>query len=588
MAAISASTSHNLPPQGAPITADPTRLPGVLLERILFMADNTKAAATCRSFARQTDNAVGHGWRGVSTDLIGMPNPTSAKDVTAIYRAHFEKFAHAKEFLLENQTKRMSRKGFHPSHFTFLKETENTLNLMRIWSKIRNAVGLPETPMSCIEVKAWLKANAASLAKITHLDLSRLGLTMIPEEFASLALPNLESLYLDTNYLSTLPRNFACNCPKLKALSLKNNQIQQLPEHFGSCWPLITFIDLNNNKIRVIPAGHIALKVLEKINLSNNQIQHVPRGMAKYPKPFLIYFFIENPLSLELIRQSQEATRLALTPLEQSESDRNLELLWPQLCKQAKLPYTAPMTSTQIKAMLKENADIFQNVEYLDLTNLKLTMIPEEFSSLPLIRLVTLNLANNELRTLPNNFGHQWKKFRCLFIESNRLEHLPEDFGIYWREDFRHLYLSDNQLKNLPVYFGVAWISTLSSLSLLNNQIQQLPADYRFLHFERSLEGNPLGKKSPPEPKPVIAPPQTKPPQLHRSNTMLHLASTVALGLLASSIIGTKWAVAAAAIYLAHKYAKNLTPALLARPFRMCSLAGQTVLGKCRLPAMRI
>jgi Leucine-rich repeat (LRR) protein len=454
MAAISASTSHSLPPQGAHITADPTRLPGVLLERILFMADNTKAAASCRAFARQTDNAVRDGWRGVSTDLIGMPNPKSVNDLAALYRAHLERFTAAQDAVLASKAKEQYRAGFHHTHFQVLRQVESDANLMRIWPKIREAVRLPNTQMTSIEIKAWLKANAERLATIDRLDLSGLHLTMIPEEFATLPLRGLVTLILSNNSIKTIPSNFGIHWENLKALEISHNQIQELPKAFGVQWKKLSNLFLNLNKLLQLP-------------------------------------------------------------------------------------------------------DDF-GIQWEDLSY--------------------LNLQYNQLQKLPEAFGAPWKKFRMLPLNGNKLQHLPKNFALTW-PNLYWLFLADNQLKKLPDNF-LCHCKQLDCVTLEYNQIQEIPRNFdaclATTPIDKLLKGNPV----------VDHPPKT--PNAPRSPTIMHIASTAALSLIASNIIGTKLAVAGCAVYLAHKYAKNLTPALLARPLLLCSLVSQKLLGKCRLPAMRI
>ena len=129
------------------------------------------------------------------------------------------------------------------------------------------------------EVKNWLSdpANQASLAQITLLDLSDLGLTAIPAEFTALQLPNLTHLSLNDNRLTILPDGFLQNAPLLQALHLDNNNLTELPDGFLQNAPLLQILHLSNNLLAALPNGFLQNTPSKSlyVDLSHNPLSGV-------------------------------------------------------------------------------------------------------------------------------------------------------------------------------------------------------------------------------------------------------------------------------------------------------------------------
>ena len=76
--------------------------------------------------------------------------------------------------------------------------------------------------------------------------------------------------------------------------------------------------------------------------------------------------------------------------------------------------------------------------------------MPETFGNLT-IEGNRLNLSNNELEFLPNNFILSLTYIKYLDLSSNKLNSLPDNFG---NIQLINLDLSKNQLESLPDNFG--------------------------------------------------------------------------------------------------------------------------------------
>ncbi|MEH1954768.1 COR domain-containing protein [Nostoc sp.] len=127
----------------------------------------------------------------------------------------------------------------------------------------------------------------------------------------------------------------------------------------------------------------------------------------------------------------------------------------------------------------------------LDLSNIKLTELPEAIASLTglqqlylsynqltelpeaiasLTGLQLLNLRNNQLTELPEAIA-SLTGLQLLYLDNNQLTELPE--AIASLTQLQKLYLDNNQLTELPE--AIASLTGLQQLSLRNNQLTELP-----------------------------------------------------------------------------------------------------------------
>ncbi len=104
----------------------------------------------------------------------------------------------------------------------------------------------------------------------------------------------------------------------------------------------------------------------------------------------------------------------------------------------------------------------------LDLSDLKLTKLPEAIASLTQLR--TLYLDNNQLRELPEKIA-SLTELRELHLENNQLRKLPEEIASL--TELRELYLDNNQLRELPE--KIASLTKLQVLDLSDNELRELP-----------------------------------------------------------------------------------------------------------------
>ncbi|MEG4631394.1 COR domain-containing protein [Microcoleus sp. AR_TQ3_B6] len=104
----------------------------------------------------------------------------------------------------------------------------------------------------------------------------------------------------------------------------------------------------------------------------------------------------------------------------------------------------------------------------LDLSDMKLTEVPEAIASLTELQL--LDLSNNQLRKLPEAIA-SLTQLQLLYLYNNQLTKLPEAMASLTQ--LQQLYLSNNQLRKLPE--AMASLTQLQLLNLSNNQLRELP-----------------------------------------------------------------------------------------------------------------
>ena len=128
-----------------------------------------------------------------------------------------------------------------------------------------------------------------------------------------------------------------------------------------------------------------------------------------------------------------------------------------------------------------------ENATVLELSNMKLTKVPESIAKLS--RLQRLYLDNNRLTQLPEAIT-QLSSLQEFYLFNNQLTTLPA--AIASLSNLQILSLSNNHLKQLPEM--IARLTNLEKLSLNNNQLTTLPAAIaRLTNLEElSLNNNQL------------------------------------------------------------------------------------------------
>jgi hypothetical protein len=352
-------------PQGSSPAVHPLFAKGPdILQRILAFADNFRAALTCRDFLNATNTLIQREWSRfdlksypyINSVFLGKP-PTNLGELGAIVgemqgKCHIQTLSprYAAEAL------KTMNAPFYPVSFKALenaaRQAESDRNLSLIWTRIAAALNIAANPMSPEEIKEWLRTHADELAQIDTLALSFLKLTMIPEEFSTLLLPNLTRLSLHNNRLKTLPNSFGANWNRLVHLGLSDNELTVLPNKFGESWNHLEDLSLMDNQLNALPNNFGAnWNRLQELTLEHNQISALPSNFgSNWPwwsdSERRIEVLYRNPIlnpsstALPIPRQGPPQNQPAAQPT-------------PVTCSFQNLPLALPVAETQAKKMQK-------------------------------------------------------------------------------------------------------------------------------------------------------------------------------------------------------------------------------------------
>ena len=237
----------------------------------------------------------------------------------------------------------------------------------------------------------------STLPKLKKLDISGRAIEVIPENIGNLT--HLEHLELSSNYYETLPKSLI-QLKKLKTLSIA------LTGKIGNTTPLLfptEIFALSNlqklfifGRLKEIPLGFSSLSKLTTLSLSIRNLQTLPDDIST----------LTNLKHLQLTSSDIQSFPFVL--LENSKLE-SLELsgsygLKDDLPKILAHPAMKNIKKLGLMGLGSENlvfpAELFSNLEHLDLSYSKLKIIPQGVSTLP--KLAFFNFSHNELSSIPD------------------------------------------------------------------------------------------------------------------------------------------------------------------------------------------
>ncbi|XP_041749072.2 extracellular matrix protein 2 [Coregonus clupeaformis] len=255
----------------------------------------------------------------------------------------------------------------------------------------------------------------------------------------------LSRLYLDNNLLETVPTDLPSTLQELK---FNENHLKGIEENsFQGLSSLLT-LELEGNVLsegNVDPLAFSPLSQLSYLRLGRNHFRTVPQGLP----PSLLEVYLENNL-IEEISDSvfNQTTNLNVISLRHNRLDESR---------------IAPLAWIDHK-----------NLESIDLSYNRLYLVP---SYLPRA-LVHLVLVGNQIERIPGFvFAHMEPGIEYLYLSYNKLDGdgvEPESFfGTY--TSMTELCLDHNQLITVPP--GINEMSTLHFLRLNDNKIRTFAED---------------------------------------------------------------------------------------------------------------
>lgn len=305
----------------------------------------------------------------------------------------------------------------------------------------KEIAALPEI-LKAKAIKRWAQENAElHLLSIRQLFLAFRGLRTIPKWIAHLK--GLTDLDLSMNQLREIPKECAL-LNQLKKLNLYQNQLNSLPLELFNL-PFLEILNLSVNEFESLPPEIGNLSSLKELILTDNKIRTLPselRHLTNLRTLFLRY----NPL-YELPPAVCELSSLKILVLDHT------------LLKT--LPNEINNLSQLIDLNLRENVleslpkiDNLTYLQYLDLGNNKLSVLPKRMECLNELQFLYLN--GNNLSELNLDLS-KLSQLAKLDLSNNFLEKEPA--VIQNIQNLRELYLEDNpfvpkisfKLKNLQI-----------------------------------------------------------------------------------------------------------------------------------------
>ncbi len=271
----------------------------------------------------------------------------------------------------------------------------------------------------------------------TTIDLSKMKLTEVPEEIASLTC--LTELDLSHNQLRSIPEEIA-NLTQLTGIILANNELISIPQGIASL-PYLTWLQLDNNRLACIPKEIMSIFQLTELCLGSNQLTRIPEEIASLTELKVLSLY-DN----QLTRIPKEVMLLSrLTELD--------------------------LSGNHLTRMPKAITRLIQ-LTRLDLSENQLTSIPETISSLT--QLTYFAISYNQLTSIPEEIT-SLTQLTYLDISCNPLTSIPKEFAKLTQ--LTRLYLPQNQLTSVPE--ALTSLTQLKTLNLDDNPLEpELAAAY--------------------------------------------------------------------------------------------------------------
>ncbi|XP_020291799.1 protein artichoke-like isoform X2 [Pseudomyrmex gracilis] len=299
---------------------------------------------------------------------------------------------------------------------------------------------------------------------LLQLDLSANFLQEFPTD-ALRHLIDLRFLNISNNLIVEIERTHLSSLTELQVLDLSRNNIGRLEVNTFSSLSALTRLDLSLNALRTIEESAFeGLTKLKWLSLRDNNILLVPAS-AFTRLSSLAYLHVEfnriAALSVELIRAtSTNLVSLSLT--------RNLvREIPPRLFNNFKNLISIELSGNLLSVILQNTfAGLEDTLLNLDVSCNRLTSVNE----LPLKNLLSLNLANNQLKQISPDTFKYLHRLQYLNLSGNPLY---SGFPPVFPSSLINLDVSYTKLKILPTVLLLNLVS-LEKISLAGNQLQEI------------------------------------------------------------------------------------------------------------------
>ena len=297
-----------------------------------------------------------------------------------------------------------------------------------------------------------------SCSVLRELRLSNMAMKKVPQSVRHST--TLHRLDLSSNRLGDLEDAYLEHIPGLITLYIQNNRIEKLPWHFPRLRSLTT-LNLSNNKFQTLPILITQLENLRDLDISFNTISDIPEEIGQLQN--LERLIIVGNQVVKFPRECADLKRLRILDCRRNQiSDLTIICALPQLNQLSAdhnsihgldLALGIHLTRldvshndiTQVSLIPVEPMMVYA-LTSLDLSYAKLSSL-EDVALGCLSTLLTLNLAHNSFRSLPDTLGDlSW--LETLSVSDNKLDALPSSIGRLQKLEV--LDAHNNSLTELP------------------------------------------------------------------------------------------------------------------------------------------
>ncbi|TNN60722.1 Extracellular matrix protein 2 [Liparis tanakae] len=306
--------------------------------------------------------------------------------------------------------------------------------------------------------------------------------------FPPLSIPELKSLSLEGNSISSIPAEAFNGIPNLEWVNLKKNKLSSDsvdPKAFKGL-KMLRRLYLDGNLLEAVPAG--LPPTLQELKVSENQLRRLDENSFRDLSSLVILELEANLLS------EGSVDPLAFAPL--------VQLSYLRMGRNYFRTIPQGLPSSLLELYLENNLieeiseTVFNQSHSLNLVSLRNNRLDESrIAPLAWINhrnLESIDLSNNDLHLVPSYLP---RSLVHLVLVGNNIERIPGFVFAHMEPGIEYLYLSYNRLDGEAIepesFFGA--YQSMVELCLDHNQLLEVPSginEMSSLHFLRLNDNN--------------------------------------------------------------------------------------------------